>query len=209
MKWSTTSTGSCRPRSRRDTQGEDPMTTGAARSLRDLRMADFAEVGGKAASLGELLATDVRVPDGVVLTVERGRDCLPTSAIAQIASAAERLGDGPFAVRSSGCRRGRRRAVVCGHVRDGARGRRRRRRCRDRPGSGRAATPNGSAGTRPTTDVTDGGADPANDRACRGRRCAHRRPDRRRPSNVRRHRGPRYGGSARVRRVDRRRVDDP
>ena len=31
-------------------------------------MADVAEVGGKAASLGELLAAGVRVPDGVVLT---------------------------------------------------------------------------------------------------------------------------------------------
>ena len=32
-------------------------------------MTDAPEVGGKAASLGELLAAGVRVPDGVVLTV--------------------------------------------------------------------------------------------------------------------------------------------
>ena len=38
--------------------------------LRDVRMADAAEVGGKAASLGELMAAAVRVPDGVVLTVD-------------------------------------------------------------------------------------------------------------------------------------------
>ena len=50
------------------------MTELAARSLRDVRMADVAEVGGKAASLGDLLAADVRVPDGVVLTVAGVRD---------------------------------------------------------------------------------------------------------------------------------------
>ena len=37
----------------------------AARSAHDR----CAEVGGKAASLGELVAAGVRVPDGVVLTV--------------------------------------------------------------------------------------------------------------------------------------------
>jgi hypothetical protein len=36
--------------------------------LHDVHMSDGAEVGGKAASLGELLATGVRVPDGVALT---------------------------------------------------------------------------------------------------------------------------------------------
>ena len=46
------------------------MTATAARSLRDVRMADVAEVGGKAASLGELMAAAVRVPEGVVLTAE-------------------------------------------------------------------------------------------------------------------------------------------
>ena len=71
------------------------MTMPAARSLRDVRMADAAEVGGKAASLGELMATAVRVPEGVVLTVE-GVDLPPDERNRQIASAAESLGDGPL-----------------------------------------------------------------------------------------------------------------
>ena len=41
----------------------------ALRPLSDLRITDAPEVGGKAASLGELMAEGVRVPDGVVLTV--------------------------------------------------------------------------------------------------------------------------------------------
>ena len=49
----------------------------------------------------ELMATAVRVPEGVVLTVE-GVDLPPDERNRQIASAAESLGDGPFAVRSSG-----------------------------------------------------------------------------------------------------------
>jgi phosphohistidine swiveling domain-containing protein len=77
------------------------MTTPAARSLRDVRMADAAEVGGKAANLGELMATEVRVPDGVVLTVD-AVELPPDERHRQIASAVESLGDGPFAVRSSG-----------------------------------------------------------------------------------------------------------
>ena len=40
------------------------MSTTTLRPLRDLRMADANQVGGKAASLGELLAEGVRVPDG-------------------------------------------------------------------------------------------------------------------------------------------------
>ena len=73
----------------------------AVRHLRDVRMADVAEVGGKAASLGELLAAGVRVPEGVVVTAE---------AVAMTADERRRLlsagtsdlGTGPFAVRSSG-----------------------------------------------------------------------------------------------------------
>jgi phosphoenolpyruvate synthase/pyruvate phosphate dikinase len=42
------------------------------RKLSDVRMSDVAEVGGKAANLGELLAADVRVPDGVVMTAGAG-----------------------------------------------------------------------------------------------------------------------------------------
>ena len=64
-------------------------------------MADAAEVGGKAASLGELMAAAVRVPHGVVLTVD-GVELPPDERNRQIASAVESLGDGPFAVRSSG-----------------------------------------------------------------------------------------------------------
>ena len=40
----------------------------AIRKLGDVRRTDAAEVGGKAAGLGELLAAGARVPDGVVLT---------------------------------------------------------------------------------------------------------------------------------------------
>ena len=46
------------------------MNAGTIRRLRDVRLADAAEVGGKAASLGELLAAGVHVPDGVVMTAE-------------------------------------------------------------------------------------------------------------------------------------------
>ena len=72
-----------------------------ARRLADLRMGDVAEVGGKAASLGELMAAGVRVPDGVVfaaaaanMTVDERRWLLGAGAWD--------LGAGPFAVRSSG-----------------------------------------------------------------------------------------------------------
>ncbi len=71
------------------------------RSLRDLRMTDAAEVGGKAASLGELLAAGFRVPDGVVLTVA-GADLAPDERDALLRSMTDDLGAGPFAVRSSG-----------------------------------------------------------------------------------------------------------
>ncbi len=77
------------------------MSSAAVRRLRDVRMADAAEVGGKAASLGELLAAGIRVPDGVVLTagvaaMEAG------DRLALLIAAAGDLGIGPFAVRSSG-----------------------------------------------------------------------------------------------------------
>ncbi len=77
------------------------MSVLATRPLRDVRMADAADVGGKAANLGELLASDVRVPDGVVLTVE-GVEMPPDERRQLIASAVQSLGGGPFAVRSSG-----------------------------------------------------------------------------------------------------------
>jgi len=54
------------------------MTATTLRPLRDLRMADAAEVGGKAASLGALLAAGFAVPDGFVLPV--GAVGLPVEA---------------------------------------------------------------------------------------------------------------------------------
>ena len=77
------------------------MPSNAVRPLDSIRMADAPEVGGKAASLGELLAADVRVPDGVVLTVG-GVELPHDERNRQVASAVDSLGDGPFAVRSSG-----------------------------------------------------------------------------------------------------------
>jgi rifampicin phosphotransferase len=72
-----------------------------SRRLRDLRMTDAAEVGGKAASLGELLAAGMCVPDGVVLTHGAvGGEADDRDAALRAATAD--LGAGPFAVRSSG-----------------------------------------------------------------------------------------------------------
>jgi pyruvate,water dikinase len=69
--------------------------------LRDVRLGDASEVGGKAASLGELLAGGARVPDGVVLPVGFGA-ASHADRQAGLAAAAADLGGGPFAVRSSG-----------------------------------------------------------------------------------------------------------
>ena len=79
------------------------MTAAAVRRLRDVRMADTSEVGGKAASLGELLAAGVRVPDGVVLTAAAA-DMTPDERrwLLGAGAGAWDLGEGPFAVRSSG-----------------------------------------------------------------------------------------------------------
>ncbi|MEP6807195.1 MAG: PEP/pyruvate-binding domain-containing protein, partial [Chloroflexota bacterium] len=72
----------------------------AIRKLEDVRMTDVAEVGGKAAGLGELLAAGARVPDGVVLTV--GGAHLPADERGSLlGTQIAGLGDGPFAVRSS------------------------------------------------------------------------------------------------------------
>jgi rifampicin phosphotransferase len=77
------------------------MTEATVRRLRDVRLADIAEVGGKAASLGELLAAGVRVPEGVVMTAEAAaRE--PHERRWNLAAGAWDLGSGPFAVRSSG-----------------------------------------------------------------------------------------------------------
>ena len=71
------------------------------RRLADLRMADVAEVGGKAASLGELMAAGVHVPEGVVLAAAAA-DMTSEERRSLIGSGAWDLGSGPFAVRSSG-----------------------------------------------------------------------------------------------------------
>jgi rifampicin phosphotransferase len=73
----------------------------AVRRLRDVRMADVAEVGGKAASLGELLASGVRVPDGVVVTAAAGA-MTADERHWLLGAGSWDLGTGPFAVRSSG-----------------------------------------------------------------------------------------------------------
>ncbi|MEO8571965.1 MAG: PEP/pyruvate-binding domain-containing protein, partial [Chloroflexota bacterium] len=64
-------------------------------------MTDAAEVGGKAASLGELLAAGVRVPEGVVLTAGAA-EMTADDRRSLLRAAAGDLGIGPFAVRSSG-----------------------------------------------------------------------------------------------------------
>ena len=71
------------------------------RRLADVRIADVAEVGGKAANLGELLAAGVRVPDGVVLTAGAA-DMTAEERRSLLLDAGRDLGAGPFAVRSSG-----------------------------------------------------------------------------------------------------------
>ena len=77
------------------------MSSVAIRRLADVGLADAAEVGGKAASLGELLAAGVRVPDGVVLTAGVAEMTADDRRSLMLAGA-EELGTGPFAVRSSG-----------------------------------------------------------------------------------------------------------
>jgi pyruvate,water dikinase len=77
------------------------MNVEAVRRLRDVRMSDAAQVGGKAASLGELFAAGVRVPEGIVMTVEAAALTAPERRWG-IANGAWELGPGPFAVRSSG-----------------------------------------------------------------------------------------------------------
>jgi rifampicin phosphotransferase len=77
------------------------MSAAAVRRLQDVRMADVAEVGGKAANLGELFAAGIEVPDGVVLTVDAAK-VTAEERRSMVFAGAGNLGDGPFAVRSSG-----------------------------------------------------------------------------------------------------------
>ena len=77
------------------------MSAFPVRRLRNVRMADTAQVGGKAAQLGELIAAGAQVPDGLVLTVEAaGMSADDRRSL--LGASAEELGSGPFAVRSSG-----------------------------------------------------------------------------------------------------------
>jgi pyruvate,water dikinase len=77
------------------------MSPAEVRRLQDVRLADASEVGGKAASLGDLLAAGVRVPDGVVLTAGAA-DMTADDRRSLLPAVAADLGVGPFAVRSSG-----------------------------------------------------------------------------------------------------------
>jgi rifampicin phosphotransferase len=77
------------------------MTSTAVRRLSEVRMADVGEVGGKAAGLGELIAVGARVPDGVVLTTAAA-EMTVNEREPLLRAAADELGAGPFAVRSSG-----------------------------------------------------------------------------------------------------------
>jgi len=77
------------------------MSSGAIRRLADVGLGDAADVGGKAASLGEMMAIGAHVPGGVVLTAE-GADLTADDRRSLLLTAAEELGTGTFAVRSSG-----------------------------------------------------------------------------------------------------------
>jgi rifampicin phosphotransferase len=77
------------------------MSAVPVRHLQDIRMTDTAEVGRKAAQLGELIAAGARVPDGLVLTVAAGGLSADERSSLLQAGVAD-LGSGPFAVRSSG-----------------------------------------------------------------------------------------------------------
>lgn len=78
----------------------EAMSAFAVRRLGEVRKADAAQVGGKAAGIGELIATGAPVPDGVVLTGPAGeKSSIERNSALQAAMAD--LGSGPFAVRSS------------------------------------------------------------------------------------------------------------
>jgi phosphohistidine swiveling domain-containing protein len=76
------------------------MSAPVVRPLQDVRLADSADVGGKAAHLGELVAAGVRVPDGLVLTTAANGLSVEARNSALRANLPG-LGEGPFAVRSS------------------------------------------------------------------------------------------------------------
>jgi pyruvate,water dikinase len=77
------------------------MSAALVRRLRDVRQNDALDVGGKAASLGELIAAGIRVPDGVVLVADT-TGLTNGDRARLLRSAAEAMGGDRFAVRSSG-----------------------------------------------------------------------------------------------------------
>ncbi len=89
------------PRGHRRQHKEETVNTPAVRRLDGVGIADLAEVGGKAAGLGELFAVGARVPDGVVLTAGAAR-MTPDERQPLVRAATDALGIGAFAVRSSG-----------------------------------------------------------------------------------------------------------
>jgi rifampicin phosphotransferase len=76
-------------------------TSTTVRRLRDVRLTDAPEVGGKAAGIGELVAAGARVPDGMVLT-SSAENLTAEERRGLLAAVVRDLGSGPFAVRSSG-----------------------------------------------------------------------------------------------------------
>lgn len=77
------------------------MRSAGVRALRDVRLTDAPEVGGKAAGLGQLFADGANVPEGVVLPAT-ANGAAASERLAMLADGAAKLGEGPFAVRSSG-----------------------------------------------------------------------------------------------------------
>ncbi|MEO8462022.1 MAG: PEP/pyruvate-binding domain-containing protein, partial [Chloroflexota bacterium] len=77
------------------------MTAAALLRLNQVGTSDAAEVGGKAASLGELIRSGTRVPAGWVLPAgAAGLTAAERQSLVRAADA--ELGAGPFAIRSSG-----------------------------------------------------------------------------------------------------------
>jgi pyruvate,water dikinase len=77
------------------------MSVPMVRRLSDVRSEDAPSVGGKAASLGELIAAGIRVPDGVVLAAAAA-GLTPDERRSLLRTAVAELGEGSYAVRSSG-----------------------------------------------------------------------------------------------------------